>query len=170
MKIRSLGALGAAALAIAFTACGDDDGGSGSDGITIIDAWARTSPANADNGAAYMTLTSDGDDRLVGVSVSADVAAEAELHETVAIDGDTMSTEAAMGDTMAGEMGAMTMQPVAAIDLPGGTAIALVPGGLHIMLLDLAEPLVSGETFELTLTFERAAAQTVDVEVRDDAP
>ena len=38
------------------------------------------------------------------------------------------------------------------------------------MLVDLARPLVAGETFELTLRFEQAGEQVTTVEVRDEAP
>ncbi len=48
--------------------------------------------------------------------------------------------------------------------------MALAPGGLHIMLLDLAKPLELGETFTITLTFESGATQDVTVEVREEAP
>jgi copper(I)-binding protein len=64
----------------------------------------------------------------------------------------------------------MTMQEVDRVDLPAGTAVALQPGGYHIMLLGLAEPLTLGETIEVTLQFENAGEQTVEVPVRDTAP
>ena len=72
-----------------------------------------------------------------------------------------------------GEMqmeGAMTMQPLDAIDLPAGETVVLEPGGLHMMMLDLAEPLESGEQFDLTLTLDNGDEVVVEVEVREDAP
>ena len=65
---------------------------------------------------------------------------------------------------------AMTMQEVAAIALPAGETVSLEPGGLHVMLLDLPEPLEAGEEFELTLTLEDGEELVVGVEVRDEAP
>ena len=38
------------------------------------------------------------------------------------------------------------------------------------MLIDLAEPLVEGQTFEVTLDFAEAEDMTVQVEVRSEAP
>jgi copper(I)-binding protein len=70
-------------------------------------------------------------------------------------------------DTMAP---VMQMQEVDRIDLPAGTAVALAPGGYHVMLLDLVKPLELGDTFTLTLTFEKAGTREVTVTVRDDAP
>ena len=43
----------------------------------------------------------------------------------------------------------------------------LEPGGLHIMLMRLGSPLVKGEAFPMTLTFERAGTIAIRVEVRD---
>ena len=150
----------------------------GSDPITVSDAWARSSPSGVTMGAAYFDITSVDDDSLVAVSVSNDVAARAEIHEVVkAMDlGDDEMHDHDMGD---GEMhdhdmgddgmhdGAMSMQEMDALELPAGTLVQLVPGGYHIMLIDLAKPLVVGETFDLTLDFDQAPNLTVTVEVSD---
>jgi copper(I)-binding protein len=66
--------------------------------------------------------------------------------------------------------GMMTMQPVDRIEVPAGETVSLEPGGYHIMLLALADPLEVGATVELTLTFEVAGAQVVRAEVRDTEP
>ena len=63
--------------------------------------------------------------------------------------------------------GAMSMQEMDALELPAGKLVQLVPGGYHIMLIDLAKPLVVGETFDLTLDFDQAPNLTVAVEVSD---
>ncbi|WCO67427.1 copper chaperone PCu(A)C [Iamia majanohamensis] len=173
------------ALALAAAACGSDDDSAG--GVEVSDAWARTSPEGVEAGAAYMVLTSDEDDALVAASVPTDVAGTTEVHETVAADeaggddggdmdmdegaaegGDDMDMGDAGGDDM--DMGGMTMQEVERIPLPAGEAVALEPGGYHVMLLDLAGPLEEGDTFTVSLTFESGATQDVEVEVRDDAP
>lgn len=132
-------------------------------------------------GAVYMDLTSEEADRLVGASVDSSVAAVTEVHETVeahmgedAGDGmdEGMSDDAEGGEGMSEMegMGAMTMQEVESIDLQPGVTVNLEPGGYHIMLLDLAEPLEVGDTFDVTLDFETADDLVVTVEVRDSAP
>ena len=71
-------------------------------------------------------------------------------------------------DTMRdGEMhdGAMSMQEIGRLPLPAGSPVRLAPGGYHIMLIDLVEPLAVGNTFDLTLDFENADDLTVTVEV-----
>ena len=175
---RTVALLAVLALALAAAACGSDDDGAG--GVEVSDAWARTSPEGVEAGAAYMVLTSDEDDALVAASVPTDVAGTTEVHETVAADeaggdgGDMdMGEASAEGDDDTGggmDMGGMTMQEVERIPLPAGEAVALEPGGYHVMLLDLAGPLEEGDTFTASLTFESGATQDVEVEVRDDAP
>ena len=51
--------------------------------ITIVGAWARTSPMNVDIGAAYMEITSVADDKLVAASVDPSIAGNVEVHEVV---------------------------------------------------------------------------------------
>jgi copper(I)-binding protein len=155
---RTIGVL--VVLVAAVSGCGGDDG------VTVEGAWARTSPAMTTAGAVYMQITASEADRLVGASVPASVAAVTEIHETVMAGGD-MGGET---DTTGGMGGEMTMQPVGALDLPAGETVSLQPGGYHIMLLDLAEPLETGRTFEVTLVFENAGERAVEVEVRDQAP
>ena len=164
----------------ALVACGDDDADTASadGGLTIEDPWARTSAGSQANGAAYMVITGgDEDDRLVAASVPTEVAASTEVHETVAADGESeMEMEGSEGESemeMEGSegdmegMAGMTMREVEGIDIPAGGTVNLEPGGYHIMMLDLTEPLENGQTFELTLTFEMAGEQTVTVEVRE---
>ena len=150
----------------------------GSDPITVSDAWARSSPSGVTMGAAYFDITSVDDDSLVAVSVSSDVAARAEIHEVVkAMDmgddemhghdmGDDEMHDHDMGDDGMHD-GAMSMQEMDALELPAGTLVQLAPGGYHIMMIDLARPLVDGETFDLTLDFDQAPDLTVTVEVSD---
>ena len=155
--------------------------------ILIGDPWARQSPMGTTAGAVYMTITSPVDDALLSASVPEDVAGTVEIHETVmAEEGMTETTmaeeemtettmaeeemtETTMGEDMGGDdgMDSMTMQPIDKLELPAGEEVALEPGGYHIMLLDLVEPLVAGESIEVTLEFESGATQTVTAEVRE---
>ena len=44
----------------------------------------------------------------------------------------------------------------AGLPLPAGQAVSLAPGGDHIMLMGVTEPLKTGDTVPLTLTFANA--------------
>jgi copper(I)-binding protein len=129
----------AAALAAANTALAQ------SNQLEVSNAWARATPGKAENGAAYVTILSPTPDRLL--SASSPAAKKAELH--------TME--------MAGMV--MKMRPVAGLDIPAGQPVALKPGGEHIMLIGLQQPLREGQSFTLTLNFEKAGARTVSVAV-----
>ena len=61
--------------------------------------------------------------------------------------------------------GVMKMRSLAAIDLPAGQAVVLKPGATHIMLMGLKQPLRAGESFPLTLEFEKAGKREVNVTV-----
>jgi copper(I)-binding protein len=115
-------------------------------GISLEHVWARASAGSAAMGAAYLTVTDNGTpDRLVGASTPA--AASAQLHETI------------------NDNGVMKMRPVAAIVLDPGKPVTLAPGGYHVMLMGLKNPLNAGDSFPLTLTFEHAQPIAVTVKV-----
>jgi periplasmic copper chaperone A len=113
--------------------------------LEVSGAWARATPGSAPNGAAYVTIQSPTADRLVSASTPA--AKKAELH--------TMSMQGMV----------MKMRPLAGLDIPAGAPVTLKPGGEHIMLLGLSHPLREGQSFPLTLDFEKAGSRTVTVTV-----
>ena len=113
--------------------------------VEVKEAWARATPAKAENGAAYVTLVSPVADRLVAASTP--VAKKAELHE------------------MSMQNGVMKMRQVDGIALPAGKPVTLKPGGYHIMLLGLNKPLEQGQTIPLTLTFEKGGEEEVTATV-----
>ncbi len=61
------------------------------------------------------------------------------------------------------ENGVMKMRPVeGGLEIKPGETVTLKPGGLHVMLVDLKQPLAPGKMAEVTLQFEKAG--TVKVE------
>ncbi|NCV96174.1 MAG: copper chaperone PCu(A)C [Actinobacteria bacterium] len=98
-------------------------------------------------------LTSDTDDAILYADVDFSIAMSTEVHETLtAADGST------------------TTQMVESVPLPAGQPVAFEPGGLHIMLMGLKQPLALGDTVAVTLTFESGDELVVDAEVREEAP
>jgi hypothetical protein len=67
--------------------------------------------------------------------------------------------------------GVMEMRQMKSINLPKGKTIQLAPGGLHVMLFDLKQPMKQGETIPMTLDVITADKHhesiKVDVSVRD---
>ena len=114
--------------------------------VQVTNAWARATPGGAQTAAAYVTILSPTADRLTAAATPA--VQKAELH-SMTMDGNVMK-----------------MRQVDGIDLPAGQAVTLKPGGYHIMLTGLAQPLTEGQTFPLTLTFDKAGARDVTVTVQ----
>jgi hypothetical protein len=150
-KLLVLLAIGA--LATAAVACGegeDAETGMDEDTVHVSDAWAR-SPMQ-DVGAVYF-LAHNGaeeDDELIGVST--DAAARAEIHETVEQDGQ------------------MVMQPVEGVTIPANQDVSFEPGGYHIMLFELTEPLEVDTTIAITLEFELAGEVEIQALVKAYVP
>lgn len=118
----------------------------------LISASGATAFATVEGmrtGAIFMTLSNAGSvaDRLVGAKT--DKAAMVEIHEGF-VDETT---------------GTMQMRKIDGLDVSPGTPVELKAGGYHLMLLDLAAPLVPGETFTVTLDFDMAEDVVVPVTV-----
>ncbi len=167
--------LAAAVGALALTGCGDDSSSTASSAssasaVEVSGVWARTSPAAAVAGAAYMMIDNSGgtDDALIGAKVDPSVAARAELHETTAASTAGSSSMTIGSVPVEGAM--MEMKPVDRIAVPAGGSVALEPGGYHIMLLELVKPLEVGTTVDVTLSFEKSGDKVVTADVRDTAP
>lgn len=136
------------ALALFIGLAGIAQAQSSSDGsIEIVAPWARATAASVPTGGAFLTIINKGatDDRLV--SASTPVAGMAEPHLTL------------------DDNGVSKMVPVPAIEVKAGQKVALAPGGYHIMLKDLKAPLVEGQSFPLTLVFDKAGKIDVMVKV-----
>ena len=67
----------------------------------------------------------------------------------------------------------MKMRAIPAIDLPAGEQIKLAPGGLHLMMMDLKQPITAGQTLSFTLTLEDANGKRrerqIEAQVRSGA-
>lgn len=117
----------------------------------LFNAWARPAAAGTPNSAVYGLLVNLQGDMDTLVSASSGAAEVVELHEVTMGEGDVMQ-----------------MRPVeGGLAIPPATYLELKPGGLHIMLINLTEPLVEGEQIELTLTFEHAGDVMLTVPVVD---
>ena len=117
--------------------------------LSIGHPYARPTAPAQPTGGGYLTMTSKGRaDRLL--AVSSPIAREVQIH-SMKMEGDVMR-----------------MREVSAIDLPADKLVELKPGGFHLMLMGLKEPLKTGQVFPLKLRFEKAGEVAVEVSV--DAP
>jgi copper(I)-binding protein len=119
--------------------------------IRIDHPYATPSLAGVQTGAAYfVALENKGTTPDKLLSASTPVAASVEMH--------TMSVDA---------QGVMRMRQVAGIALAAKESVKMKPGmGYHLMLVGLKQPLKEGESFPMTLQFERAGKVDVKVVVQ----
>lgn len=120
--------------------------------LRIENPYARATAPNQPAGAAYVTIENKGKagDKLVGAS--SPVAKSVEIH------------------TMTMEGNVMKMREAGQIELKPAERVEMKPGdGYHLMLMGLRQPLKPGESFPLTLNFEKAGKAEVKVTVRDSA-
>lgn len=120
--------------------------------LHIEHPWSRALPPNAPAGAAYFVVQNHGaeGDRVIGASTPR--AARTELH-----------THVHMGEVM-------KMQKVDSVAVPAHGEARFEPGGNHLMLFGLSQPLVAGERFPLTLEFEKAGKVEVEIAIEAEAP
>jgi periplasmic copper chaperone A len=117
------------------------------DGIRVTDAWVRASHPGQQVGAAYMNIFSEKNAALVKVDTPA--AKRAEIH------------------SMEMKESVMVMREVETVALPENTHISFAPGGYHIMLMDLKQPLKAGEKVPLKLSIKRGT-ETIELEIQAD--
>jgi periplasmic copper chaperone A len=115
--------------------------------LTILQPWARATPPGATVGAAYLEILNSGaSDTLLRIETP--VARNVQMHN--------MSTE----------NGVMRMRQMSSVNVPAHGRVLFDPEGLHVMLIDLVQPLREGQRFPMTLVFEHAGRVTVQTMVR----
>src|ERR1700751_5273822 len=102
--------------------------------LVISQAWTRATPGGAKTGGGFLTIENKGSaaDKLIGAS--ADAAGKIEVHE------------------MAMNGGVMKMRPLeSGLAIEPGKTVKLAPGGYHLMMMDLKNPLKEGDKLPVTL-------------------
>jgi copper(I)-binding protein len=113
--------------------------------VAVSDGWARATLPHQDEGVAYLTLRSASGDILTGVDSPA--AGMVMLHQTTQ------------------KNGVSAMEDIDSLALPAGKAVALAPGGTHLMLMDMKHALKPGDTLRLSLHFSKSGDLDVSVPV-----
>lgn len=119
--------------------------------VEVKDAWVRGTVTGQKATGAFLEITSKSGATLVGAA--SPVAGVSEIHE-MKMDG-----------------GIMKMRAVERLELPAGKPVQMAPGGYHVMLLNLKQPLKRGDSVALTLQVENpdktVEAVQIKAEVRD---
>src|SRR6266446_4701648 len=119
----------------------------GQNTIVVEHPWARATPAGAKTGAVYLTLINNGStsDRLL--SATTPVADKVQFHST------------------SEDNGISRMREMRTVEVASGARVSFNPGGMHIMVVGLKQALKEGQSFPLTLTFEKAGKADVSVPI-----
>ena len=116
--------------------------------MMVHDAMVRAVPMAGSNGAIYFTVMNGTAqaDRLM--AVESDVAATTEMHESI------------------NENNVIRMEPRPdGFEIPAGGSVELAPGGKHVMLTNVKQPLMEGESIAITLRFDHAGPISVTVPI-----
>ena len=135
----------AAALAATPAVAADAPGG----GVELSRAWTPAVAQTRVDSPLYMTITNRGDapDTLTRVRCPTTLADFTEKHATDRGEGGT------------------AMREVKNFAVPAGGTATLAPGGNHLMLLHVREPLQEGQTFTCSVVFQKAGTVPVEVKV-----
>lgn len=115
--------------------------------ISVEHPWARATPTGARTAAAYVRIVNHGStvDRLVAASTP--LAEKVQFHQE------------------SDDNGVMRMRELPRVDIGPHAAFTFKPGGTHIMMVGLRQQLKEGQTFLLTLQFEKAGKIELQVPI-----
>jgi iron complex outermembrane recepter protein len=117
--------------------------------LVVGHPWSRPTMPGMPMGVAYFTVTNNGAKADALLRATTPAAASVEMHETRIEDG------------------VARMRPLTEIEIAPGATIKVQPGGIHLMLVDLKQPLVRGTRVPLTLEFRAAGKVTVELAIED---
>lgn len=120
----------------------------GGEDVVIEDAWSRASIGTSRPGVTYMTLRNIGPEPVVVTGLRTDLAMMPMIHAT--------TTDA---------QGVTRMSHMEEVQIPAGETVALAPGGLHVMLMDLQRPMVEGESYSLSVIFADGTEASIEVPI-----
>lgn len=119
--------------------------------ISVTKAWVRMTPRVARNSAAYFQLDNHGNKDLTLVDVTTTAAKSATMHETLF------------------EKNMAKMVAIPALTIAAKSSVEFVPGGKHLMLVDLTEPLNENTQIAVTFKFDNGQSLVADLIVKRDA-
>lgn len=116
--------------------------------LRFQNGWARPQAETSRPSGGYITVENTGRDTVVITGASCAGAARTEIHEMVTQDG------------------MMRMRRLPELVVAPGATVQLRPGGMHIMLMGLTEPLVAGRSLACTITLRDGSTVATSLAVR----
>ena len=115
--------------------------------LVIRDGWVQEGPASQKITAAYMMIENHGQADVALKGATSSAADVIELHKMELTDG------------------LMKMRKIDSINIPAGGHVELKPGGYHLMVIGLRQPLKEGDTVSMTLEFSDDLRQSIRIPV-----
>jgi copper(I)-binding protein len=137
--------------ALSFSGCTPTEPNPAVNSVRIEDAWVRSSEYSAEAGGMtgiFGKFTNNGTTDVTLVGGETEIAKMVQVHEVV----DGMMQE---------KKGGIVIKP--------GETVTLEPGGLHIMIMNITKPIVAGDRMSITIKFDGADAQTLELVAKDSA-
>lgn len=116
--------------------------------LIVEDLYIRATPPNSKNTAAFMVLKNSAKKEIKLLTVDTNIAGRVELHQHIM------------------EAGLMKMRQVKEITIKPGESLSLQPGGYHVMLFNLQQPLKEGQSVTLSLSFDNGQQLILDAPVK----
>lgn len=135
--------------ALAQTASGASTAVSRSQPVVVSQAWVRPAAKGQRVTGGYLQIQAQEAVTLLGFA--SPVAGKAEVHE-MKMDGDVMR-----------------MRALPSLAIAAGQTVNLQPGGNHLMLFDLKQPIAAGAKVPLILKFQDARGKTFEWPVTAEA-
>ena len=115
--------------------------------IIVTDATVRLLPPGVPNTAAYFSIQNSSDTTQILIGASADFATKAEIHNHIMVD----------------DM--MRMEQQSEVVINPGESVQFAPGGLHLMLFGLKQPLLEGQSVTFSLQTKDGESITITANV-----
>ena len=131
-------------LLFALISCSQNTGG----GIEIKDAWIREVPPGATVAALYLEINNNGDEDQI-LSISTPVSEIAEIH-----------------NTQVTSDGTGKMVKLENVSIQPGEKLKFLPGGKHVMLINLNKVLNVGQNYEVTIDFQNSGQKSFNAVVK----
>ncbi len=103
--------------------------------VLLVDPYAKATPPNAKNSAAFMKIENKSSNDIELLSASSNISKVTEIHTHIE------------------ENGMKKMIQIPSIKIPANSLVELKPGGLHIMFLGIQNQINENSNIDLNLTF-----------------
>ena len=116
--------------------------------LDIHNAWIKNLPPAVPVRAGYMTIRNARADAISIIAIHSDAFSSVEIHRTIAEDG------------------MMRMEAVPTLVIEPDSTVKLAPGGLHLMMMNPAEPTKPGDVLQIVIELDDGSTQNLNMTVK----